>query len=145
MHLKVFLKLKKPKKLSLRGNYIKKTKKPKKNAKNPLGWVLKKKPGFSNPEPWAAIFWEAAPAAACDYGDSPAAEPPHWVRRQAWASAAAAAEDDLAGLLASGKRPAAHHYRYFPHSPAADTAAGVDDERERRRRFGETRRQTEGE
>ncbi len=48
MHLKVFLKLKKPYKLSLLGKYIKKnkkTKKTKKNQKKPLGWVSKK-PGF---------------------------------------------------------------------------------------------------
>jgi hypothetical protein len=35
MHLKVFLKLKKPCKLSLLGKYIRKPKKPKKKLKNP--------------------------------------------------------------------------------------------------------------
>jgi hypothetical protein len=52
MHLKVFLKLKKP---YLLGKYIKNRKNPKntknpKNPKKPLGWVFQKKPGFfSNP------------------------------------------------------------------------------------------------
>jgi hypothetical protein len=49
MHLKVFLKLKKPKKLSLRGKYIKKPKKKPKKPQNPpktktLGWF------FFNPD-----------------------------------------------------------------------------------------------
>ncbi len=53
MYLKVFLKLKKPYKLSLLGKYIKKqkkTKKPQKNPKKPtgLGFVLKN-PGFFQP------------------------------------------------------------------------------------------------
>ncbi len=56
MHLKVFLKLKKPQNLSLMGKYIKKTKKHKKNKKQkknkkknkkPLVWFfLYKKTGF---------------------------------------------------------------------------------------------------
>jgi hypothetical protein len=41
MHLKVFLKLKNPYKLSLLGKYIKK--KNKKKQKKPLGWIKKKK------------------------------------------------------------------------------------------------------
>ncbi len=45
MHLKVFLKLEKPQKLSLLGKYIKKTKKPQKNT----GLGLKKNLVFSNP------------------------------------------------------------------------------------------------
>jgi hypothetical protein len=49
MHLKVFLKLKKP---YLLGKYIKKPKKPEKHKKpkkpkKPLGWVFQKNPGFS--------------------------------------------------------------------------------------------------
>ncbi len=53
MHLKVFVKLKKPYKPSRLGKKTQKTpkkpKKPKKtqkNQKNPLGWVFLKKPGF---------------------------------------------------------------------------------------------------
>ncbi len=54
MHLKVFVKLKKPLKPSRLGKKTQKTqkkpKKPKKNPKNPLGWVfLKKTRVFSNP------------------------------------------------------------------------------------------------
>jgi hypothetical protein len=52
MHLKVFLKLKNPFKLSLLGKYIKKTNKKTKNQKKqktPLGWFFLKNPDFSNP------------------------------------------------------------------------------------------------
>jgi hypothetical protein len=60
MHLKVFVKLKKnpknplvctkkTKKKTKKPKKPKKNKKPKKTQKNPLGWVLKKKPVFSNP------------------------------------------------------------------------------------------------
>jgi hypothetical protein len=55
MHLKVFLKLKKPNKLSLLGKNIKKNQKPKKNQKtpkNPQGW-FKKNPGFFQ----SCIYW----------------------------------------------------------------------------------------
>jgi hypothetical protein len=52
MHLKVFLELKKPEKLSLLVKYINKTKKnkkkKKKTRKNPLGWFFLN-PGFLQP------------------------------------------------------------------------------------------------
>jgi hypothetical protein len=54
MHLKVFLKLKKPKTLSSGQKTQKKTQKTQKtqkNPKNPLGWVFfKKNRVFSNPD-----------------------------------------------------------------------------------------------
>jgi hypothetical protein len=81
MHLKLFLKLKKPLKLSLLGQYIKKPQKtpntqkkpkkkqktpknPKKPKKNPLGWVFLNYPGFFQPwldyiivKNYIKIFW----------------------------------------------------------------------------------------
>jgi hypothetical protein len=48
MHLKVFLKLEKYLKLSIPGNYIKKTRKPKK-TKKPTGLVVFLNPGFFQP------------------------------------------------------------------------------------------------
>ncbi len=66
MHLKVFVKLKKPlKTLSSGQKTQKKTKKPKKKQetqKNPLGWVfLKKTRVFSNPVQYGIQVWVPAP------------------------------------------------------------------------------------
>ena len=56
MHLKVFLKLKKPYKLSLPGKYIKNPKKPKKTTGL---FFLNKKPGFFPTLPVLALCVEA--------------------------------------------------------------------------------------
>jgi hypothetical protein len=94
MHLKVFLTLKKPKKLSLLGKYIKKSPK---TQKKPLGWFFFK-PGFFPTLPAAA-----AVAFACSAGCQAPSEsgPPSCSHRAPAAAAAAFGDGAVAVVVAA--------------------------------------------